>query len=58
MRSLLLLTLACASLVGCGQTGNLYLPDKETEVVAPTSADAATEAERKRNEATRLPAPQ
>jgi len=46
-------------LAGCGQTGPLYLPDDEPEVVSPTteSSTADPDAERKREEA-RLPAPQ
>jgi len=48
MRSWLTVTLACASLAsislaGCGQTGNLYLPDKDAEVVG--TADPAVDAE-------------
>ena len=46
-------------LAGCGQTGALYLPDEEPEVVSPTteSSTADPDAERKREE-TRPPATQ
>ena len=48
-----------ATLAGCGQTGPLYLPDQESEVVGATPAsEADAEAERKRNEEQRQPAPQ
>jgi predicted small lipoprotein YifL len=61
-RSWLLLALACVVIGGCGQTGPLYLPDQEEEVVGVTPAGTATEAdaeaERKRNEEQRQPAPQ
>jgi predicted small lipoprotein YifL len=59
--------LACATLVGCGQTGELTLPDKEGEVVSkgpdaaattPEATDAAeAEAARKREAAVPTPAP-
>jgi hypothetical protein len=69
-RTSLLVALACAlagaTLVGCGQTGELTLPEKEGEVVSkgpaattatPEAADAATDAEAARKRA-RQPAPQ
>jgi predicted small lipoprotein YifL len=50
-RTWLFLTLTGATLVGCGQTGALYLPSKEGEVVTKgpdasvTDADADTSAD-------------
>jgi predicted small lipoprotein YifL len=52
---------AGTALVGCGQTGNLYLPDAESElVVAQPEASATTDADtdRKRTDEQRQPAPQ
>jgi predicted small lipoprotein YifL len=55
-RTWLFLTLACATLAGCGQTGALYLPSKEGEVVtkgpdsSATDADTAADAEARKRE--------
>lgn len=64
--SWLVLALACAVTGGCGQTGSLYLPDKEGEVVSSTTdaavdgdaGETTTDAERKRADEQRQPAPQ
>jgi predicted small lipoprotein YifL len=71
--ALLCAALACAALAGCGQTGALYLPEKEGEVVskgpaaaaptsttapADTSAASPADAEAARKREQRQPAPQ
>jgi predicted small lipoprotein YifL len=58
--------LISSTLGGCGQTGNLYLPDKDGEVVSTAAGaevsgdttESTAEAERKRTEQQRQPAPQ
>jgi predicted small lipoprotein YifL len=61
------LTCAALGLSGCGQTGALYLPSKEGEVVskgpdssvtATPATDPAAEAEAARKREQRQPAPQ
>jgi predicted small lipoprotein YifL len=55
-RTWLFLMLAGATLAGCGQTGALYLPSKEDEVVnkgpeaSATDADTAADAEARKRE--------
>jgi predicted small lipoprotein YifL len=48
LRRMLVVTLACCALGGCGQTGALYLPAKKGEAVskgaAGTPSDTATNA--------------